>query len=168
MKNSYYGEPTVSISSNLTIKMGSMFSGFKGEETLEEFNVRVLFDKLEDQNLHLASQLARHQDDVRNFYNRICKQNEELKDMLNNLDMDKLEKIEKERAKQQEKLAKDRARGQGQGMAAGGDNINVVGTSLTLGGAAAARKYKFAGTDNLYLPKKKIEEFFFLFKASHG
>ena len=76
-----------------------VFTAYKGDELLEEFNVRVLFDKLEDQNLHLASQLARHQDDVRNFYNKICAQNEELKDMLNNLDMDKLDKIEKERAK---------------------------------------------------------------------
>ena len=111
---------------------------------MEEFNVRVLFDKLEDQNLHLASQLARHQDDVRNFYNRICKQNEELKDMLNNLDMDKLEKIEKERAKQAAKLGLGKNQGQGDGRGGVGDNINVVGTSLHLGGAGG-KKYRFTG-----------------------
>ena len=113
---------------------------------LEEFNVRVLFDKLEDQNLHLASQLARHQDDVRNFYNKICAQNEELKDMLNNLDMDKLEKIEKERAKMAAEAAEKAERMGAAG--AGGDTINVVGASLALGGAGGAaggRKFKFAG-----------------------
>ena len=122
-----------------------VFSAYKGDELLEEFNVRVLFDKLEDQNLHLASQLARHQDDVRNFYNKICTQNEELKDMLNNLDMDKLEKIEKERAKMAADAAK-KADLLGLPSAGAGDNINVVAASLTLGGAGGdVRKYKFTG-----------------------
>ena len=123
-----------------------LLAAYKGDELLEEFNVRVLFDKLEDQNLHLASQLARHQDDVRNFYNKICAQNEELKDMLNNLDMDKLDKIEKERAKLASEAA-TRAERLGLSGAGGGDNINVVGASLTLGGAGGdgGRKYKFTG-----------------------
>lgn len=57
---------------------------------LENFNVRTLYDKLEDQTLHISSQLARHQADLRGFYDRISQQTEGLKKMLDNLDVSKL------------------------------------------------------------------------------
>ena len=63
----------------------TLSTAFNGEETLEDFNVRVLFDKLEDQNLHLASQLARHEADLRGFYDRIAAQNTELRVTISNL-----------------------------------------------------------------------------------
>ncbi|XP_075892173.1 uncharacterized protein LOC142895201 [Nelusetta ayraudi] len=57
---------------------------------LEEFNVKTLFDKLEDQNLHVASQLARHRKDTQEFYRSICQQAESLKEVFENMDSAKL------------------------------------------------------------------------------
>ena len=60
---------------------------------LENFNVKTLYDKLEDQTLHVSSQLARHQQDLRGFYDRISQQAEKLKEMLNNMDVSALIKV---------------------------------------------------------------------------
>ena len=67
---------------------------------LENFNVRTLYDKLEDQTLHVTSQLARHQADLRGFYERISQQAENLKQMLNNMDVTALIEATREAASQ--------------------------------------------------------------------
>ncbi|XP_034025202.1 uncharacterized protein LOC117509573 [Thalassophryne amazonica] len=57
---------------------------------LEDFNVKTLYDKLEDQNLHLASQLARHRKDTQEFYTNMCQQTEAIKNIFENMDTKKL------------------------------------------------------------------------------
>lgn len=49
---------------------------------LENFNVRTLYDKLEDQNLHVSAQLSRQQVDLRAFYDQIVQQVEGLKGLV--------------------------------------------------------------------------------------
>ncbi|XP_076147240.1 uncharacterized protein LOC143131472 [Alosa pseudoharengus] len=60
---------------------------------LEEFNVKTLYDKLEDQNLHVASQLAKHRKDTQEFYRNICHQTNTLRDTLENMGPEKLSQL---------------------------------------------------------------------------
>ena len=92
----------------------------------------MFYDKLEDQNLHLASQLARQKEDLDDFYSRIAAQNDELRRLLNDLDPAKLEALE------QREAAIERDGLQGAAMGDGGPTI--VNANLKMGG-----KKRFGG-----------------------
>ncbi|XP_006824590.2 uncharacterized protein LOC100375297, partial [Saccoglossus kowalevskii] len=104
---------------------------------LEDFNARTFYDKLEDQTLYLNAQLAKHREELKNFYDRISRQNDELKNMLNNLDLSKLEEIEKNRRRQ---ALRDGAAESGMT----GAGATVVNT--TIRGGDVTRQYNLGGS----------------------
>ena len=106
---------------------------FEGE--LEDFNVRVFYDKLEDQNLHLASQLAAQKEDLRKFYDKMHDQNEDLKQLLLNLDPVKLEELQQRMEEREKRLQERFQRSPDVGP-------TIINTNLTMGGAG---KYNFSG-----------------------
>lgn len=81
---------------------GSSFDSLNVRFELENFNVRTLYDKLEDQTLYVRSQLKRHQADLRAFYDRISQQAEKLKGMLDSMDVSALIKATKEAGRARE------------------------------------------------------------------
>ena len=69
-------------------------------EELENFNVRTFYDKLEDQTLHVTAQLAKQRQDLKGFYERISQQTEELKSMVDHVDIQAV--VERNRSLQRE------------------------------------------------------------------
>ena len=52
------------------------------EIDLEGFSVKTLYDKLDDQKLHVTAQLAAHKDELAAFYHRMALQTDELKTLM--------------------------------------------------------------------------------------
>ena len=101
--------------------------------------MRVLFDKLEDQNLHLSSQLAAHQAQLQAFYGRVSTQNDQLRSLLSSVD------VNGGSARDTPDLGGGSARD-----AAGGDGVPAgakarEASRMLLGGLGGAGQYKFIG-----------------------
>eukprot|EP01135_Chromosphaera_perkinsii_P006890 Nk52_evm45s621 gene=Nk52_evmTU45s621 len=59
---------------------------------LENFNVKTLYDKLEDQNIYVASLLGKHADGSQSMYEKLLNETGDLKDMLYAVDGSRIEK----------------------------------------------------------------------------
>ena len=66
------------------VGVGAVTAGIGSPDNvlLENFNIRTLYDKLEDQNLHVSAQLSRQQTDLRAFYDQVVQQVEGLKGLV--------------------------------------------------------------------------------------
>lgn len=71
---------------------------YEREVDLEGFNVRTLYDKLEDQTIHIVSQLTNQRDDLLLLCDKILVESEALKDMFVRIrvDIDENNRAEKE------------------------------------------------------------------------
>ncbi|XP_069038919.1 neurogenic locus notch homolog protein 3 isoform X1 [Lepisosteus oculatus] len=67
----------------------------KGPRELEDFNVKTLYDKLEDQTLYLTSQLSKHRRDTQEFYKNICQQIDTAKEIVEQLSSTELTQLGK-------------------------------------------------------------------------
>ena len=106
------------------------------EGLLEDFNVRVFYDKLEDQNLHLAAQLARQKEDNQVFYNKMLEQVQGLRDLLLNMDPDKFEELERKLEEREARLKREGIQG------AGLVGPTIINANVGIGDA---NKPKFSG-----------------------
>ena len=77
---------------------------------LENFNVRTFYDKLEDQNLHVATHLTRQKKDMQGFYDRIIQQTEGLKALISEAQV--ISTVEKSRHFEGEKILSLTERGE--------------------------------------------------------